>query len=80
MLGIIGQGQLAYVAERDALVEPKYGKAALEIDTNDLKIDLPPSPFKVSDKVAIWQGYTSMGAPSNYIRTLVDNWAPGEID
>ena len=80
VLGIIGQGQLAYVAERDVLVEPKYGKSALEIDTNDLKIDLPPSPFGLSDKVAIWRGYTSMGAPSNYIRTLIDNWAPGEID
>ena len=39
-----------------------------------------PRPFLFSEDIPVGEGFITDGAPSNYIKELVEKWAPGELD
>ena len=80
---IVGQvkgGGRYYQIEQDSVVLSKYGKKALQIDGRPINQHLVPKPFIVSPDVSVTAGLATSGAPSNYIRKMVELWAPGALD
>lgn len=79
LIGQLQGGGVYSSGERTTILRTKYGRRALEINTDILNVELNPEPFEVSPYVPIATGIMTLGAPSNYIRTLVERWAPGEL-
>ena len=79
VIGQIAHGGLYAGAEQESLLKSKYNKQAVEIATEAWGQILGPKPFEVSHYVEISQGLHSSGASSNYIRQLIELWAPGEL-
>ena len=79
VIGQIAHGGLYAGAEQESLLKSKYNKQAVEIATEAWGQTLGPKPFEVSHYVEISQGLHSSGASSNYIRQLIELWAPGEL-
>tara|TARA_Y100000590_G_scaffold465445_1_gene637789 strand:- start:529 stop:3309 length:2781 start_codon:yes stop_codon:yes gene_type:complete len=79
---VVGQvccGGVHAVGEQDSILISKYGKKALQVPDDIDKPTLGVKPFKVSPYVEIASGRYTSGASSNYIRKLVNLWAPGEL-
>ena len=80
LVGQVKGGGAYHSMEQASIVSSKYGKRSLEIDASSLRQHLVPRPFEVSPNVSITTGLATDGAPSNYIRKMVEQWAPGALD
>ena len=77
-------GQLAYEskyykAEEASIVYSKYGLVATELRHNQPRGTSRPQPWSLTSKIDVTKGSASSGAPSNYIKELIELWAPGEL-
>jgi len=79
VVGQVANGGAYYWSEMQSSLINVYGRRALTIMTEEFFLNLSPIPFEVSPYVPVARGKSTGGAPSNYIRTLVDKWAPGEL-
>ncbi|MFP6572582.1 MAG: serine protease, partial [Vicinamibacterales bacterium] len=79
VIGQVANGGHYYQGEIQTLLITQYGRRALTIDHDPFFLNLNPIPFEVSPYVPIARGHSTGGAPSNYIRQLVEQWAPGEL-
>jgi len=77
VIGQVACGNSYSASERVTVLPSKYGLYALEIDIDAVR--LLPSPLALSSRVPINPGLSTSGAPSNYIRELVEQSAPGEL-
>ena len=77
VIGQVANGNSYSASERVTVLPSKNGLYALEIDIDAVR--LLPSPLALSSRVPINPGLSTSGAPSNYIRELVEQWAPGEL-
>ena len=73
--------------QQSSIVYSKYGLVATTVDggypnpAEALRrgINHPPRKYKFSKYVEIGAAKTTDGAPSNYIKELIELWAPGEL-
>ena len=79
IIGQIAAGGLYAGAEQESILITKYNKQAVKIATEAWGQNLGPKPFDVSHYVEISQELHSSGASRNYIRQLIELWAPGEL-
>ena len=79
VIGQVANGGHYYQGEMQTSLITQYGRRALTIDHDPFFLNLNPIPFEVSPYVPISRGNSTGGAPSNYIRQLVEQWAPGEL-
>ena len=89
---LIGQlccGGNGYISEQDSILVTKYGLVATEVGTGDNYLNdnlivgfiQSPKPYLFSPDIPVGGGFmTTDGAPSNYIKELIEKWAPGELD
>ena len=89
---LIGQlccGGNGYIGEQDSILVTKYGLVATEVGTGDNYLNdnlivgfiQSPKPYLLSEDIPVGGGFMlTDGAPSNYIKELIEKWAPGEID
>ena len=89
---LIGQlccGGNGYIGEQDSILVTKYGLVATEVGTGDNYLNdnlivgfiQSPKPYLFSEDIPVGGGFMlTDGAPSNYIKELIEKWAPGEID
>ena len=89
---LIGQlccGGNGYISEQDSILVTKYGLVATEVGTGDNYLNdnlivgfiQSPKPYLFSGDIPVGGGFmTTDGAPSNYIKELIEKWAPGELD
>ena len=87
---LIGQlccGGNGYIGEQDSILVTKYGLVATEVGTGDNYLNenlivgfiQSPRPYLFSEDIPVGEGYITDGAPSNYIKELIEKWAPGEL-
>ena len=87
---LIGQlccGGNGYIGEQDSILVTKYGLVATEVGTGDNYLNenlivgfiQSPRPYLFSGDIPVGEGYITDGAPSNYIKELIEKWAPGEL-
>ena len=87
---LIGQlccGGNGYIGEQDSILVTKYGLVATEVGTGDNYLNenlivgfiQSPRPYLFSRDIPVGEGYITDGAPSNYIKELIEKWAPGEL-
>ena len=79
LVGQVAFGGHYFQAELETVLVNEYGRRTLTIMTEEFYLNLNPIPFEVSSYVPIGRGEATGGAPSNYIRELVEKWAPGEL-
>jgi len=79
VIGQVANGGHYYLGEMDTTLETNYERRALTIMTEEFFMNLSPAPFEVSRYVPVARGKSTGGAPSNYIKELVEKWAPGEL-
>ena len=80
VIGQIANGQAFSMAEVGSIVYSKYGKSAVEVSNSGVRgPSIRPQPWNLTSKVDVTVGYASSGAPSNYIKELIELWAPGEL-
>ncbi len=79
VIGQVANGGHYYQGEIQTSLITQYGRRALTIDHDPFWLNLSPIPFEVSPYVPVARGLSTGGAPSNYIRQLVEQWAPGEL-
>jgi len=79
VVGQVAAGGPYYQGEAHTSLINVYSRRALTIMTESIFINLTPIPFEVSPYVPIGRGMATSGATSNYIRTMVEKWAPGEL-
>ena len=79
VVGQVTNGGPYYWGEMTTTLIRNYGRRALTIMTEPFFLNLNPAPFEVSPYVPVARGKSTGGAPSNYIRTMVEKWAPGEL-
>jgi len=79
VVGQVTNGGHFFLGEMNTTLINNYGRRALTIMTESFFLNLNPAPFKVSPYVPVARGKSTGGAPSNYIRTMVEKWAPGEL-
>jgi len=78
-------GQIAYggpygQAENDSIAYSKYKLLGIEISVSGtIGYQQRPQKWELSKYINITKGYNSSGAPSNYIKNLIELWAPGEL-
>lgn len=76
LVGQIAIGGAASQLEAQSLIHEKYQMRAIELVFD--KLGSSPAPFEVRPRVPITLPMSG-GASSNYIRELVEKWAPGEL-
>tara|TARA_Y100001958_G_scaffold54520_1_gene36682 strand:+ start:1225 stop:3663 length:2439 start_codon:yes stop_codon:yes gene_type:complete len=80
VIGQIAYGQNFSMAEVASIVYSKYGLIATELINNGTRgASIRPQPWKLTSKVDVTVGLSASGAPSNYIKELIELWAPGEL-
>ena len=80
-------GGNGYIGEQDSILVTKYGLVATEVGTGDNYLNenlivgfiQSPRPYLFSGDIPVGEGYITDGAPSNYIKELIEKWAPGEL-
>ena len=77
LVGQIANGGVAAVAEKSAVLPVKYNLFAVELEVDLLETS--PAPYSRYPGIPI-SSQVSNGAPSNYIKELIDKWAPGELN
>ena len=73
--------------QKESIAFSKYGLIATEVSGGFANpseglmrgVVHNPRPYKFSKDVEISLGATTYGAPSNYIKDLIEIWAPGEL-
>ena len=76
LVGQIANGGVAAVAEKSAVLPGKYNLFAVELEVDLLETS--PAPYSRYPGIPI-SSQVSNGAPSNYIKELIEKWAPGEL-
>ena len=76
LVGQIASGARPYQAEKTRVLPQKYGLFATELWTDVL--DTTPAPYSTYSGIPV-SAQVSDGAPSNYIREMINIWAPGEL-
>jgi len=81
VVGQLSGGSLYHQAEEKSILISKYGRGTEDISINpdQWAHSLNPRTFSVGPRVDISSGQASYGATSNYIRSLIGIWAPGEL-
>ena len=79
LVGQIGYGGPGYSAAEETWLKSEFNKQALGIAPLDIVFDLQPRPFLIGPNVQIGLGAATSGASSNYIKALINYWAPGEL-
>ena len=79
LVGQIAYGGTGYQAAQETWLKSEFNKQATEIAPSDVLFDLQPRPFLIGPKVQVGLGASTSGASSNYIKDLIDYWAPGEL-
>ena len=79
LVGQITYGMPGYQAAKETWVKSEFNKQALEVSPDNLVFDLHPRPFLIGPKVELLRGAATSGATSNYIKDLINYWAPGEL-
>jgi S1-C subfamily serine protease len=76
LVGQIAYGGTASGYEKTSILTNKYGLFALELEIDT--VGITPAPYSEREDIPI-SPQTSSGAPSNYIKEMVEKWAPGEL-
>ena len=76
LVGQIASGGRPYQAEKTRVLPQKYGLFATELWTDVL--DTTPAPYSTYSSIPV-SAQVSDGAPSNYIREMINIGAPGEL-
>ena len=79
LVGQIAYGGTGYQAAQETWLKSEFNKQATEIAPSDVLFDLQPRPFLIGPKVQVGLGASTSGASSNYIKDLINYWAPGEL-
>jgi hypothetical protein len=79
LVGQIAYGGTGYGAAQETWLKSEFNKLATEIAPSDVFYDLQPRPFLIGPRVQIGLGRSTSGASSNYIKDLINYWAPGEL-
>ena len=88
LVGQICCGSKGYISEQDSILVTKYDLVATEVGTGSNYLNeytivgfiQSPRPYLFSEDIPVGEGFITDGAPSNYIKELIEKWAPGEID
>ena len=76
LVGQIANGGVASIAEKSTVLPKKYNLFAVELEVDLLETS--PAPYSQYSGIPI-SLQVSNGAPSNYIKEMIDKWAPGEL-
>ena len=76
LVGQIAGGGYPALAERTRVLPQKYGLYATELWVDVL--ETTPAPYSTDGGIPV-SAQVSDGAPSNYIREMINIWAPGEL-
>ena len=76
LVGQIAYGGVASGEEKTTTLPNKYGLFAVELVID--RLETVPAPYSRETKIPI-SPQVSKGAPSNYIREMIEKWAPGEL-
>ena len=76
LVGQIANGGVASIAEKSAVLPQKYNLFAVELEVDLLETS--PAPYSRYSGIPI-SSQVSNGAPSNYIKEMIDKRAPGEL-
>ena len=79
LVGQIAYGTNGYSAAQETWLKSEFNKVATQIAPSDVVYDLQPRPFLIGPRVQILRGASTSGASSNYIKDLINYWAPGEL-
>ena len=79
LVGQMAYGDTGYRAAQETWLKSEFNKLATEISPSDVFYDLQPRPFLIGPRVQILLGASTSGASSNYIKDLINYWAPGEL-
>ena len=79
LVGQMAYGDTGYGAAQETWLKSEFNKLATEISPSDVFYDLQPRPFLIGPRVQILLGASTSGASSNYIKDLINYWAPGEL-
>ena len=74
--GQIANGGVASIAEKSGVLPQKYNLFAVQLEVDLLETS--PAPYSRYSGIPI-SSQVSNGAPSNYIKEMIDKWAPGEL-
>lgn len=76
LVGQIANGGVAAIAEKSSVLPEKYKLFAVELEVDILETS--PAPYSRYSGIPV-SSQVSSGAPSNYIKEMIDKWAPGEL-
>jgi len=79
LVGQMAYGDTGYGAAQETWLKSEFNKLATEISPSDVFYDLQPRPFLIGPRVQILLEASTSGASSNYIKDLINYWAPGEL-
>ena len=79
LVGQLAYGGTGYQAAQETWMKSEFNKLATEIDPSATLYDLQPRPFLIGPRVQVGLGASTSGASSNYIKDLINYWAPGEL-
>jgi S1-C subfamily serine protease len=76
LVGQIANGGIASQTEKTTLLPKKYDLFAVELLVDS--VSLRPAPYSDIEAIPVSLA-VSNGAPSNYIKEMIEKWAPGEL-
>lgn len=76
LVGQIAYGGIASQTEKTTLLPQKYDLFAVELLVDS--VGIRPAPYSDIEAIPISLA-VSRGAPSSYIREMIEKWAPGEL-
>ena len=80
IVGQLAGGSNYGAAENDSIAYSKYKLLGVEINSpGTIGYQQRPQKWELSKYINITKGYNSSGAPSIYIKNLIELWAPGEL-
>ena len=79
LVGQLAYGSTGYDAAQETWMKSEFNKLATQIDPSATLYDLQPRPFLIGPRVQVGLGASTSGASSNYIKDLINRWAPGEL-
>ena len=76
LVGQIANGGIAAGIEKSTVLPRKYNLFAVELEVDPYETS--PAPYSRYSGIPV-SPQVSQGAPSNYIKEMIDKWAPGEL-
>jgi hypothetical protein len=76
VVGQIANGGIAAGIEKSTVLPRKYNLFAVELEVDPYETS--PAPYSRYSGIPV-SPQVSQGAPSNYIKEMIDKWAPGEL-